>query len=265
MLLLLSVFDSSDDSWFSFIALFVLFLVSIFWLMLLLCNNTVLVHGTWNLLSGTVHFRHSQSLSVLCAPIAGARSDPNGNVALSTINTAKQACWQAHHDRRSIPPSKLALRGYVELLQSSWHSHSSDLPTRHGTRRHDRFASWLVSPIPPWLDGKCGGKPGVQCRALLSTSIWMGGCSVTKPVALLPSRRSWIVWREAQVTLLPLARWVALFYLAAWHRIIRNHQNYNCNPAAAAAAGTSTSRSKIARDDSGHHGHSSSSKYAKQY
>ena len=137
-------------------------------------------------------------------------------------------------------PSKFALRGYAECLHVELCHHpdlhvqiayppDTDTPGFAQENRHKPAETTLISEFAGLADPDVVGqkmwreataRPVPAFQVAFNWDGWLL-CQLTSGFG--PVTTLWDC--VAQVSLLHLARWVALFYLAEWHRIIRNYQN----------------------------------------
>lgn len=138
-------------------------------------------------------------------------------------------------------PTKFALRGYAECLHMELCNHPSihvqmayppdtDTPGYVRENLSKPTETALISDVAGLSTARTIGT--VMLREALAQHPRFGVyfnfdgfllCTLTAGFAPVSS-----VWDAvAQVSILPLTRWISLFYLANWHRIIRKHQNNN--------------------------------------
>ena len=141
-------------------------------------------------------------------------------------------------------PSKFALRGYAECLHVELCHHpdlhvqiayppDTDTPGFAQENRHKPAETTLISEFAGLADPDVVGqkmwreataRPVPAFQVAFNWDGWLL-CQLTSGFG--PVTTLWDC--VAQLSLLNLARWVALLYLAEWHRIIRKYQNSDSN------------------------------------
>lgn len=154
-------------------------------------------------------------------------------------------------------PSKFALRGYAECLSVELCNHphihvqvayppDTDTPGFAEENKRKPKETALISEMGGLADPRSIGqtmwREAIRKQPRFNVYFNLDGwllCHETAGFAPVTTLSDCV----AQVSLLNLARWIALFYLAEWHRLIRNYQNGRNKTAAGKEEKTATSHS----------------------
>jgi len=154
-------------------------------------------------------------------------------------------------------PTKFALRGYAECLSVELCNN----PAIHVQVAYppdtDTPGYAIENEYKPRECALISEMAGLADPAAIGAQMWKEAIAETPRFNVYFNLDGWLLCQEtcgfapvttlsdavAQLSLLILARWISLFYLAEWHRLIRNYQNGKQGKKEETGATTTTSHS----------------------